>query len=174
MDEAIYFAPRPQIQPPRVLAALRPRMRELAGTRAAGAHPYFTVPEHTADARSVLGPDPLLAPEQMVVLERDPAKARAIARAGMAIYLNLPNYQNNLRRFGFGDDDFADGGSDRLVDAVVVWGDEEAVVRRVTEHHDAGADHVCIQILDDSPAMPLQQWERLAPALLGEQDSEVN
>ncbi len=125
--------------------------------------------EHTAVAREHLGPDALLLPEQKVVLETDPATARAIGRRAMAIYLGLPNYTNNLRRFGYGDDDFADGGSDRLVDAIVAWGDEDAIKARVQAHHDAGADHVAVQVVpaDPSPAaVPMAEWRRLAAALL--------
>jgi probable F420-dependent oxidoreductase len=114
-----------------------------------------------------MGADALLAPEQMVVLEADPVEARRIARAGMKIYLGLPNYFNNLVRLGFTEDDRADGGSDRLVDAIVAWGTEEQIADRVAQHHAAGADHVCVQVLQDGSAMPEQQWRRLAPALLG-------
>jgi probable F420-dependent oxidoreductase len=141
-------------------------MLELSATKANGAHPYFTTPDHTATARGVLGADALLAPEQMVVLETDAAEARRIARGGMAVYLRAPNYLNNLRRLGFGDDDFADGGTDRLVDAIVAWGTEEQIAARVAEHHAAGADHVCVQVLQDGLAMPEDQWRRLAPVLL--------
>jgi probable F420-dependent oxidoreductase len=112
-----------------------------------------------------MGPDALLAPEQMVVLETDPVEARRIARAGMAVYLRAPNYLNNLARSGFGADDVADGGSDRLVDAIVAWGTPEQVAARVHEHHDAGADHVCIQVLQDGLAMPERQWRALAEVL---------
>lgn len=167
MDQALFMARGPEADPGRILAALGPKMLALSATKANGAHPYFTTPEHTAEARSVMGADALLAPEQMVVLETDPTEARRIARAGMAVYLRAPNYLNNLRRLGFGDADFADGGSDRLVDAIVVWGTEERIAERVAEHHAAGADHVCVQVLQDGVAMPEQQWRRLAPALLG-------
>ncbi len=125
-------------------------------------------PEHTAHARQVLGKDRLLAPEQAVVLETDPSTARAVARAHMATYLGLPNYVNNLKRLGFTDDDIANGGSDRLVDAIVAWGTRDDVVRRIRAHHDAGADHVGIQVLDPDPqALPMRQWRELAAALLG-------
>jgi len=150
----------------RVLAALGPRMLELARDRSAGAHPYLTTPDHTAVARAVLGPGPLLAPEQKVVLETDAGRARAIAREALAIYLRLPNYTNNLLRSGFTTDDLAGGGSDRLVDRVVAWGDVETVAARIGEHFAAGADHVCIQVLlPDRAAMPLDEWRRLRPAL---------
>ena len=151
---------------PIVLAALRPKMLELARERTAGAHPYFVPPAHTAKARAVLGPEPLLAPEQVVVLETDAARAREIGRRHMAIYLLLPNYVNNLRTLGFEDSDFAEGGSDRLVDAIVAWGDEEKIAARVREHLDAGADHVAIQAYAEDAKGSLAQLERLAPALL--------
>jgi probable F420-dependent oxidoreductase len=167
MDRALFMAIGPERDPGRLLAALGPKMLELAANRANGAHPYFTTPDHTATAREAIGPDALLAPEQMVVLETDPTEARRIARAGMKIYLDLPNYWNNLVRLGFTDDDRADGGSDRLVDAIVAWGTEDDIVRRVAEHHAAGADHVAVQVLVDDFAFPGEQWRRLAPGLLG-------
>jgi probable F420-dependent oxidoreductase len=166
MDTSLFMARAGADDGGRLLAALGPKMLALSATKANGAHPYFTTPEHTAEARSVMGSDALLAPEQMVVLETDPGEARRIARVGMAVYLRAPNYLNNLRRLGFDDADFSDGGSDRLVDAIVAWGTEEQVAARVAEHHAAGADHVCVQVLQDGMAMPEQQWRRLAPALL--------
>lgn len=150
----------------RVLAALGPKMLELAATRAAGAHPYFVPVEHTAVARDVMGPGPLLAPELTVVLEPDATRARQLARTFTAGYLALPNYANNLRRLGYGDDDVAGGGSDRLVDAVVAWGDEEAVAARVREYHEAGADHVCIQVVNGEEGFPLNEYRRLAGVLM--------
>ncbi|WP_433871829.1 LLM class F420-dependent oxidoreductase [Saccharopolyspora sp. CA-218241] len=150
----------------RALAALGPRTLEVAGQRTAGALPYLVTPEHTAQARQILGRGPLLAPEQKVVLETDPDEARRIAREGVAVYLGLPNYANNLRRLGFTDADLADGGSDRLIDAVVAWGDQDAVLRRVREHFDAGAEHVAVQVLTGSDDLARQQWSELAPALL--------
>jgi probable F420-dependent oxidoreductase len=168
MDAAPYFARLPRAEPQRCLAALGPKMLALAAERAVGAHPYFVPVEHTAIAREALGPDALLLPEQMVVLETDPARAREIARQTMAIYLGLPNYVNNLRRLGWGDEDLDGLGSDRLVDAIVVWGDEAAIRARVDEHFAAGADHVCIQVLTgDLMELPMDPWRRLAPALLG-------
>ncbi len=149
----------------RVLAALRPRMLELAAARAAGAHPYFVPVEHTARARDILGPGPLLAPEVAVVLEEDPSRAREIARGYTAGYLGLPNYAGNLRTLGYGDDDVAGGGSDRLVDAVIAWGDAAAVAERVRQHHDAGANHVCLQVIADYGAFPLAQYRELVAAL---------
>ncbi len=167
MDKAMFRARGPETEPGRLLAALGPKMLELSATRANGSHPYFTTPDHTKVARDLIGPDALLAPEQMVVLETDPAEARRIARAGMKIYLGLPNYFNNLRRSGFDESDWTDGGSDRLVDAVVAWGTEAQVAARVAEHHAAGADHVCVQVLQDGIASPEPFWRRLAPVLLG-------
>ena len=149
----------------RVLAALGPKMLELARERSAGAHPYNVTPEHTAIARAALGPDAIVATEQAVALTNDATAARAAGRQHASFYLNLPNYTNNLRRLGFGDDDFADGGSDRLIDALVAWGDEAAIAQRVQEHRDAGADHICIQVVTEGRAAPREQWRALAPAL---------
>jgi probable F420-dependent oxidoreductase len=161
-------APTPVAKDRRVLAALGPRMLELAAARTAGAHPYFVPVEHTVRARSILGSAPLLAPEVAVVLERDPTRARRLARGYAKTYLGLPNYVNNLRTLGFGDDDFADGGSDRVIDAVVPWGDMDAVGDRVREHLDAGADHVCVQVIPPVPGeFPLDEYRQLAPVLLG-------
>ncbi len=148
----------------RVLAALGPRMLELAAQRSAGAHPYFVPVEHTAMARRVMGDGPLLAPELTVVLEPDPNSARQLARTFTTGYLGLPNYADNLRRFGFDDDDLAGGGSDRLVDAVVAWGDVEAIAARVGEHRAAGADHVCLQVVDGGGGFPMESYRALAAA----------
>jgi probable F420-dependent oxidoreductase len=165
MDNAPYQAVPPSSKPPRVLAALGPLMLKLAAERADGAHPYNTTPEHTAQARELLGPDPYLCPEQAVVLEKDPAKARTIARKFLEIYLGLPNYTNNWLRLGFQETDLANGGSDRLIDAVVPWGDLKTLVSRIQEHHAAGADHVCIQVItDDSKTFPLREYRELAAA----------
>jgi probable F420-dependent oxidoreductase len=167
MDSAIFMGAEPPEPPWRVLAALGPRMLKLAAERADGAHPYNVPPEHTAQAREILGPRKLLAPEQAVLLETDPTEARRIARKHAAIYLDLPNYLNNLRRFGITDDDIADGGSDRLVDMLVAWGDADAIRARVQAHLDAGADHVAVQVLKAGrTAVPLDDWRELAPALL--------
>jgi probable F420-dependent oxidoreductase len=166
IDEHSYLAPAPEHPSPVLLAALRPKMLELAGERTAGAHPYFVPPSHTATARAILGPRPLLAPEQVVVLETDASRAREIGRRHMASYLRLPNYVNNLRTLGYVDSDFSDGGSDRLVDAIVAWGDEEAIAERVREHLDAGADHVAVQGYAEDADAVLEQLERLAPVLL--------
>lgn len=154
--------------PERVLAALGPRALALAGERAAGAHPYLVPVEHTADARSALGRDPFLAPEQKVVLEPDPETARATARRVLAGYLELPNYLNNLRRYGFGDPDFADGGSDGLVDRVVAWGDDGTAEAAVRGHLDAGADHVALQVLapGEDTGLPRAAWRAAADVLV--------
>lgn len=133
----------------RVLAALGPRVLELARDRSAGAHPYLTTPAHTAQAREILGAGKLLVPEQKVVLSTDPDEARSIARSRLALYLTLPNYTNNWLRLGFSASDLDGGGSDRLVDALVAWGDAEAVLERVTAHWDAGADQVAVQVLNE-------------------------
>lgn len=165
MDAAAPRNPPTSIPVPRLLAALRPQMLALSAARADGAHPYFVPPEHSPAAREALGPDKLLIPEQAVVVETDPAEARRIARGHMRFYLQLPNYANNLHHLGYGDDDFADGGSDRLVDAIVAWGSVEDIARRVQAHRDGGADHVVIQPLGDV-AGALAQLGELAPALL--------
>jgi probable F420-dependent oxidoreductase len=152
----------------RVIAALGPKMLELARTRSAGTHPYLVTAELTAQARAGIGTEGLVASEVGVVLEADPDKARAIARIHLQTYLALPNYSNNWKRHGFTDDDIADGGSDRLVDALIAWGDEAAIASRIQEHRDAGADHVCVQVLTDDPrALPVEQWRVLAPILVG-------
>jgi probable F420-dependent oxidoreductase len=165
MDQAPYQAVPPSSKLPRVLAALGPLMLKLSAERADGAHPYNTTPKHTAEARALLGPGPYLCPEQAVILEKDPAKARAIARKFLEIYLGLPNYTNNWVRLGFQETDLANGGSDRLIDAVVPWGDLKTVLSRIQEHHSAGADHVCIQVLtDDSKTFPLREYRELASA----------
>src|SRR4051794_23016737 len=152
--------------PPRVLAALRKRMLELARNRAAGAHPYFVPVEHTARARAALGDGPLLAPEVTVVVEPDADRARDRARRFMKRYLVLPNYRNNLLELGYGEDELApDAPSDRVVDDIVAWGDAETVAARVRAHHQAGADHVCVQALADGPAGAVEQLRTLAPLL---------
>ena len=167
MDAAMYVAAEPAEPPRRVLAALGPKMLTLAAERTDGAHPYNVPPEHTAGAREILGPEKLLAPEQAVLLETDPTEARRIGRSHVAIYRDLPNYMNNLRRFGITDDDIADGGSDRLVDMLVAWGDVDAIRARVQAHLDAGADHVAVQVLTpERGTVPLDEWRELAPALL--------
>ena len=165
MRKALYRAPTAREEPPILLAALRTNMLRLSAEHASGAHPYLVTPEHTARARKVMGPDAWLCPEQMVLRETDAAKAREIARRNLRDYLRLPNYQNNLRQFGFDDADFDSNGSDRLVDEIVAWGDERAIRARIDAHLAAGADHVCIQPFraDGGPGPDLALLERLAP-----------
>lgn len=165
MESALYMGPVPDEPAPIVLAALRDRMLGLAATRTAGAHPYLVPPEHTARARKVMGDDAWLCPEQMVILETDATIARKVARDQLGVYLSLPNYQNNLKQFDFDDRDFEAGGSDRLVDAIVAWGDEQAIAERIQAHRSAGANHVCIQPFrpDGQPGPDLRLLEALAP-----------
>jgi probable F420-dependent oxidoreductase len=165
---ALDAAPEPVPVGGRVLAALGPKMLELARDRAAGAHPYLVTVEHTAKARAILGDGALLAPELKVVLDADLDRARRIARGGIDMYLSLPNYVNSLLRLGFVEDDLRDGGSDRLVEGLVAMGDADAIAERVGAHLSAGADHVVIQALTGEPAwtaIPRDQWRRLAEAL---------
>jgi probable F420-dependent oxidoreductase len=163
----VYRAVAPESRPPRLLAALGPKMLELAGAKADGAHTYFVPPEHTAGAREILGPDKLLVPEQVAVLSSDASTAREIARRHTASYLRLPNYTANLERIGFDPAEFADGGNDRLVDTICAWGTVDAVAERVRAHLDAGADHVAVQVLvDDRRGLPRREWAELAPTLL--------
>jgi probable F420-dependent oxidoreductase len=151
----------------RVLAALGPKTLELARDRAAGAIPYLVTPEHTAYAREILGEGPLLAPELAVIPQADPARARTLARDFLSIFLSLPNYTNNFLRHGFTEDDLADGGSDRLVDALFAWGDEDRIRERINAFHKAGADHVALQVVTDGPrdALPREEWRRVASLL---------
>ncbi len=148
----------------RVLAALGPKVLRLTADRSAGAHPYLTTPEHTAFAREVLGPDRLLAPEIAAVLEPDPETARAHARQYLSLYLQLPNYTNNFKRYGFTDADIADGGSDRLVDALVSFG-VDAALARAAEHHEAGADNVNIQVVTPDNTLSMDGIRALGAAL---------
>ena len=164
MDNSIYTAKPPETPALRVLAALGPRMLELARDRTDGAHPYWVTPEHTAEAREILGPDKLLCVEQKLVLSADPQQARSAAIGALSLYADLPNYRNNWLRLGFTGDEI-DGRADRFVDRLVGWGDEAALQARVQEHYDAGASHVCIQpIHPEGTATP--DWsllEALAP-----------
>jgi probable F420-dependent oxidoreductase len=160
---APYWSISPPLPPKTVLAALGPKMLELAAELADGAHPYNVTPEHTRQARSILGKDKLLCVEQGVILETDPATARAAGRKFLNLYLGLPNYVNNWRRLGFGDADFAGGGSDRLVDSVLAWGDEKAIRTRLNEHWQAGADHVCVQAIGPTVAPDEKVLSLLAP-----------
>ena len=145
MSKSLYMGKEPEHEAPIVIGALRDKMLALSATLANGAHPYNVTPEHTARARSVMGPDALLCPEQMVLSVTDANRAREIGRKHLAVYLGLPNYQNNLKQFGFVDADFADGGSDKLVDALVCWGEDDKIAAQVKAHLDAGANHVPIQ-----------------------------
>jgi probable F420-dependent oxidoreductase len=144
--------PTPAARPARMLAALGDGMLRLAAARSLGAHTYFVPVEHTEHARGVLGPEAVLAVELTVVVSGDPATARRIARDWTSSYLELPNYANNWRRLGYGDEELAGGGSDRLVDAGVAWGTVDAVAERVRAHHAAGADHVCLQVISEDDA----------------------
>ncbi|MDA8070150.1 MAG: LLM class F420-dependent oxidoreductase [Actinomycetota bacterium] len=166
VEAAPYTAERPSVPVRRVLAALGPKMLRLAAEAADGAHPYFVTPEHTAGAREILGAGPLLCPEQAVVLEPDPGRAREIARTYTSVYLSQPNYVRNLVRLGFDEADLVGGGSDAVVDALVAWGSVEDCVARVAAHLDAGADHVPVQPIDAARrGVPRRQWQELAPAL---------
>ena len=151
--------PPPPPRLPRVLAALGPRMLALSRDRADGAHPYFMPPEHTRRAREVLGPDRWLCPELKVVLETEPSKARELARAAGFPNITLPNYQRSWRELGYDDADFADGGSDRFIDATVAWGNVAAVERMIQAHLDAGASHVCIQVVNPAGRAAGLHWE---------------
>jgi probable F420-dependent oxidoreductase len=168
MARASYGAPPPADKPKTVIAALGPKMLQLAADLADGAHPYNVTPEHTRQARDILGPDKLLCVEQMVLLESDAATARHIGRQTLAMYLTLPNYRNNWLRLGFTADDCDHGGSDRLIDAMVAWGDQEDIRNRIQQHWDAGADHVCIQSLSHTGGALASPGEKilalLAPA----------
>lgn len=167
MEAAPYGAPMPELPVPVVLAALGPRMLELAAERTDGAHPYFVPIEHTPFARKHLGAEPCLVVEQTAVLTTDPAEGRRIGRAFAKNYLALPNYVNNLRRMGWGEADLAGGGSDRLIDAVIAIGDVDAIAGRVRAHLDAGADQVCVQLRADQSADPaMDGYRELAAALL--------
>jgi probable F420-dependent oxidoreductase len=161
--DTVELAPPLAETPPRVLAALRPKMLELAKTHAQGAHTYFATPEHTARAREALGEEPVLATELAVVVDTDPESARAAAREYAAFYLKLPNYVNHLRELGFTDEDLK--GSDALIDAVIPWGDPDAIAERVRAHHEAGADHVCVQPIAATLDQQAEHLRLLAPVL---------
>ena len=163
--ESDYQAPRDPGGRTTILAALRPKMLELAATQAQGAIPVWVPPEHTARAREIMGPDALLAPVQYVMLEKDPAKARAAARVHCALSMTLPNYQENLKWLGFEAEDFENNCSDRLVDALVAWGDEDTIRARIQAHMDAGANHVCIGPLSATPTTMMDIDERLIDLL---------
>jgi len=168
MQKVTYISPMPAEKPQTVIAALGPQMLTLTAELADGAHPYNVTPEHTAQARKALGPGKLLCPEQKAVLQTDPALARAAGRKNLSTYLTLPNYRNNMVRMGFTESDFESGGSDRFIDAMVAWGDEAAIRKRIQAHWDAGADHVCIQAIppdgDSSKPADDRLLELLAPS----------
>ncbi|MEO6652234.1 MAG: TIGR03620 family F420-dependent LLM class oxidoreductase [Ilumatobacteraceae bacterium] len=165
MDASMFRGIEPAEPPTRVIAALGPKMLALGAELTDGVHPYFVPVEHTAVAREAVGPDKIVATEQMVVLETDPARAREIARTNMKVYCGLPNYANNLLRLGFTEHEITSI-DDRLVDAIVAWGTVDDVATRVRAHQDAGASHVCIQVLEDRPGVPTGTWRELADALL--------
>jgi probable F420-dependent oxidoreductase len=167
MDRAPSTASEPEVAPRIVIAALGPKMLELGAERVHGVHPYFVPVEHTAFARQRLGPGPVLAVEQTVVLESDPSRARSIARSFAVDYLQTENYARNLKRMGWTDADLRGRGSDAIIDAVVAWGDVDRIAVRVRQHLDAGADHVCVQVVGEDDLDPcLPAFGELAPALL--------
>jgi probable F420-dependent oxidoreductase len=167
MAEAPYGSVPPADKPKTVLAALGPKMLELSAKKADGAHPYNVTPEHTREARVILGSGKLLCVEQAAILETEPSKARAMGRQFLAIYLGLPNYVNNWKRMGFADEDVAGGGSDRLIDAVIAWGNEKAIRARIDEHWQAGADHVCVQAIGENGQTDEHLLGLLAPKISG-------
>lgn len=166
MDAAPYTAwDGGAARPPRVLAALAPQMLATARDQADGAHPYLTLPKHTATAREILGTDKLLAPEVSCVLTDDVGVWRQRAHTHLELYTGLPNYVRNWKRLGFTDDDMVRGGSDRLKEALVCRG-LQATLKAVSEHHEAGADHVCVQVLGETTfSTPLSEWRLLAEAI---------
>ncbi|HKT72941.1 MAG TPA: TIGR03620 family F420-dependent LLM class oxidoreductase [Steroidobacteraceae bacterium] len=163
MAAAPYQSFPPSGKPCTVLAALGPKMLELSRDQADGAHPYNVSPEHTREARKILGAGKLLCVEQAAILTQDAGQARAAGRQFLVPYLGLPNYVNNWRRLGLGDADFAGGGSDRLIDSVFAWGDEKAIRGRIEQHWQAGADHVCVQAVGDKGRPDTQLLKLLAP-----------
>jgi probable F420-dependent oxidoreductase len=167
MANAPYRAPRPEPSPPIVLAALGVKMLQLAKEKTAGAHPYFVPVEHTIEARGILGDNRNLAPEIAVVFAHNREGALATGQRYMKTYLNLENYRRNLERLGWPAAELKEPGSERIFDAVVAWGDDEEIARKLRLHHDAGADHVAIQVLTPTPdRAPLDDLRRLAPLVL--------
>ncbi|WP_367123838.1 TIGR03620 family F420-dependent LLM class oxidoreductase [Streptomyces phytohabitans] len=168
MGDATFLAAESgEPRPPVLVAALGPRMLEVARELADGSHPYLVTPEQTAAVREALGPDRIVAVELGAVLTTDRETALRRAHAHLEIYSGLPNYRNNWLRGGFDESDLVRGGSDRLAEALIAWGDEAEILRRVREHHAAGADHVCVQMLTESPFdVPAADWRALAPALV--------
>ncbi|MEC9251718.1 MAG: TIGR03620 family F420-dependent LLM class oxidoreductase [Pseudomonadota bacterium] len=161
MATSPYTGPPPKDKPPTVIAALGPKMLELASEKCDGAHPYFTSPSHTKMARDAMGPDSLLCVEQKVIFETDPTKARDIARKAAQTYQRLPNYRNNWLRMGLGEDDIDGDGSDTFIDATFAWGEIDAIKNRVQEHYDAGASHVCVQPIHPEGRMGDIDWRVL-------------
>jgi probable F420-dependent oxidoreductase len=159
LDQAVDPVPTDE----RLVAAMGPKLTELAGRRSAGTHPFLVTPEFTAGARAVLGPDPLLAPYQAVVVDADPQRARTTARGFLAPFIGMGHYANSLLRQGFTEDDLAGEGSDRLVDAIVAWGDVDAIAARVRAHHEAGATHVALHAISARGGLPREEWQELAP-----------
>lgn len=166
MNEAPYDGHPPDRPAPRVLAALGPRMVALAGEMTDGVHPFLTTPDHTATVRDIVGPDALVAVEQGVVLTQDAAADRAAARDNLQRFMKWPNYRRHLQRIGFEETELADGGSDRVVDAIYAVGDERSIASRIAEHHAAGADNVSIQVVPRGPLDEGETLRRLAPAVL--------
>ncbi len=166
MESLEYIGPEPAQPVPLMLAALRPKMLELARDRTKGAHPYFVPVEHTRRAREILGEGKVLATKQTVVLETDAGVARGIARSFTPFYLGKANYSKALNWLGYSETDVADGGSNRLIDDVIAWGDVAAITSRVQAHLDAGADHVCVHVLADAAGFPMDELRALAPSLL--------
>lgn len=165
MDKSPFMAAQPTEPMYRMIGALGPKMLKLSAERCVGAHPYFTTPQHTAEAREILGKGPLLAPEIAVIFENDKDKARESARKYMGTYTRLPNYANNLMRLGFTQDDVTNQ-SDKLVDEIVTWGGLDKIAARIKEHHDAGADHVCVQVITHDPLeLPMAGWRELSALL---------
>jgi probable F420-dependent oxidoreductase len=165
MDKSPYAGAAPQSPMYRMIGALGPKMLQLSAERGVGAHPYFTTPRHTAEARALMGAKPLIAPEIAVIFETDKDKARATARKFMSTYTRLPNYANNLMRLGFTQDDVTNQ-SDKLVDEIVTWGGLDKIAARIKEHHDAGANHVCVQVLTHDPLeLPMAGWRELSGLL---------
>ncbi|MGI5230192.1 TIGR03620 family F420-dependent LLM class oxidoreductase [Actinoallomurus sp. CA-142502] len=160
-------APEPVPPGERIVAAMGPKLTELAARRSAGTHPFLVTPGFTATARSLLGTGPLLAPYQAVVVDDDAGRARTTARRFLATFIAMDHYAQSLLRQGFTEADLADGGSDRLIDAVVAWGDVATIGERVRAHHDVGADHVALHVITDRPGPPRAEWRALAPLARG-------
>ncbi len=161
MDNSIYVGPKAADAPKRIIAALGPRMLELARDMCTGAHPYFTSPDHTATAREILGADAWLCVEQKVIFETDAGKARELARENAKTYIGLPNYRNNWLRMGLTEADLENGGSDKFVDTTYAWGTQAQIQQRIDEHFQAGASHVCIQPVNPNGVAGDLHWHAL-------------